>query len=143
MFSSSVIWAIHVLSELDDFERTCAASASGDRLNRGLILTTDNKMQKSILRSVLRKLVTVGYIENRFAYNAYRLRRDISDISIFQLVQLFHGGVCIGEPFDHSQTVGKEMFRTGEYGKLLLFENKQRQSIEKQLLTMHIGELQK
>ena len=143
MFSANVIWAVHILSELDK-HRAEVSARKQNKKSPGMRFTATSPMQKSVLRCVLKRLVSVGYIELLPSPQlSYKLKTDIRQITIIGLIRIFHGGICMGEIYDHYQTVGKEMFRTGEYGKLLLFENKLRQSIEKQLLTMHIGELQK
>lgn len=141
MLSSQVIWAIHVLSQLDNYEQISSDRNVDKRYNKGLILTTDNKMQKPVLRNVLRKLATAGYIESQSVYNAYRLKIDISDISIFQLIQLFHGGICIGEIYDHAQTIGKELFQTGEYRTLQGLESELQQTMENRLQMIRIVNL--
>lgn len=135
MFSSSVIWAIHVLSELGRYERD-----SSDEINRGVVFTTDNQMQKPVLRKVMKKLVAAGYVERLSANNAYRLATDISSLTVCDLIRHFHGGICIGEIYDHYQTVGREPFRTKGYRDFLQFENKLQKSLEKQLQKISVGD---
>lgn len=138
MFSSSVIWAIHVLSELDKYRAQVSAERQGKK-KVGMLFSTTNRMQKPVLRNVLKKMVTAGYIE-LLPGPSYELKMDIRKISVGKLIRLFHGNICIGEPYDHYQTIGRESFRTEDYRNLLQFENTLQESLEKQLQAVNISD---
>lgn len=136
MFSSHVAWAVYVLIELDKVLNT------GNN-PKGMIISTDNKMHKSVLHNVLRRLMSIGYIARTSSYNKYRLTVNISQVSIYALVKLFHGDVCIGEIYDHCHTIGKENFTTAEFNNFLSYERDFKESICIRMQETYLCDLKK
>lgn len=140
MFSANVIWAIHILSELDKHQAEVSAGKQ-DKKSSGMRFTTSSQMQKPVLRCVLKKLVSVGYIELLPPPRlSYKLKIDIRHVTIIGLIHIFHGGICMGEIYDHYKTVGKEFFNTEAYRNLLNFESSLQKSLEQQLQAVCIGD---
>lgn len=107
MFSSKIIIAIEVLLALDaPIVDADPCTPTGFDLSEYLSVY---KMQKSVFRSVLRRLVQVEYVA-QISGNKYVLRKNPATITVLDLVQVLHGDLCLGEAYAHSMTYGRENF---------------------------------
>lgn len=119
MLSVHIICAVHVLQELDK------ARCNTKKPDRGLFpddFHLDDDFRRPILRRVLRTLLRLGYVEVS-TKKKYTVHIDVGEITLMDLVRIFHGEVCIGESFDHYLSVGPEYLKTREYQHLLKFES--------------------
>ena len=116
MFSPYVITAIEVLLRLD----SQGAERRGTDFTKLLRLSA---MRRPILRKVLRRLSVGRYIELVSAPNRYILRADIGEISLLQIIRLFHGDICLGEVYDHYQILGRENYDSEHYRVFMAYEH--------------------
>ena len=125
MLSSNVIFAIEVLLRLDRVDPNTATAAyvhvSGTDLSE---LLSANKMLKSSYLAVLRRLMQNGYIASTSRRNCFVALCDPNQITVLQLVKLFHGDICIGEQYAHRLTFGCGRPSTAAGCNLLAFENR-------------------
>lgn len=116
MFSPYVITAIEVLLRLDSE----GAEQRGTDFTELLRLSA---MRRPIVRKVLSRLSAGRYIELVSAPNRYILRADIGEISLLQVIRLFHGDICLGEAYDHYLTLGRENYDSEHYKVFIAYEH--------------------
>lgn len=90
---------------------------------------------KSILRKVLRTLVKHKYITLKVKIPpTYLLLKKPADITLQELVTLFHGNICIGEAYDHNLARGIEKLSSPSHRLFCKFEADLRMIISEKLL---------
>ena len=122
MFSYQIVSAIEVLLRMKQAQE----EASPKELRQGFgmqEIDTDQLLDRSLMRLVFRKLLSKGYIAHANAPQHYKLATDPHQITILDLVALFHGDICIGEIYDHYLTRGRENYDTQFYQNLRAFES--------------------
>lgn len=139
MLSANVICAIHVLLEMNKAqEKNTGKPLSPPLLSEQFGMNGD--LNRPVLRRVLHTLVKAKYVTYDYR-RKYTLLCEVSKVTLLDLIRLFHGGVCIGEPYDHYRTIGREFFPTEEYRKLLKVEECFAAEFTERLQSVTLGEL--
>lgn len=138
MLSLKVIFAAEVLLRMD---------AQSDTQEKGcqdfdvrMLYDEIDVSQRSILRCVIRQLMQSRYIE-MIGQNKFLLLKKPAQITLLNLVSLFHGGVCIGELFDHYQMRGRENFTTETYRQLMIAERRLNDDLHTKLADITLAHL--
>lgn len=118
MLSVTIICAAHVLLELDKV-KDCGQQQGGGLFSPEFGIFDD--LRRHTLRRVLRTLLRVGYIQTT-PNKRYTILKDVEQITLMDLIRIFHGDVCVGEVFDHYKSIGMENLKTPEYRNLLKLE---------------------
>lgn len=138
MFSSEVVLAVEVLLSLNKYQES-APDEKCAKTKDVAFLASGNTMRKAILRKVLRKLWTERYISVKLGNpKKYALVKDPNEITVLNLIQLFHGDICIGEGYDHYLARGHENIPTQSYVLFWLYEKKLYQQLRDEFETMPI-----
>lgn len=134
MLSTYVIQSVHVLLELDKVSKMSNSPRRLAQNDFGVM----SQLQRPVLRRVLRTLIRDKFIaiSNSRTYSAVR---HPDDITLLELVQLFHGDVCVGESYDHYLAMGRENFPTNEYLRLLEYEQTMKKTLIDKWLKMPIS----
>lgn len=136
MFSQKIIFAVEILLQLELVEEV-------SRHSRGTDVSaylSPGAMRRTMSSSVLRQLVQARYIASTGG-RRFVLLRDPSQITLLQLVQLFHGALCIGEPYDHYGTLGYENYPSQHYRALRRYEKRLSDKWSKELGERTISDL--
>ena len=106
MISAKVTHAIHVLLQIERQQRYTGKVRLFTPADFGM----QSFFHKATLRAVLKTLTEKGYIGRKSGRGiiTYELLRDPAQVTVYELVCVFHGSICIGEAYDHRLTVGAE-----------------------------------
>ncbi len=134
MLSTKVVYAIETIAEL--------ASCSPDKTGRYVMKRSDleRKCEMDLLigRSVMNELHKYGYISRNAV--GYTLVKKAEEISLYELVELFHGGVVIGELL--VSMFGRGNYQENpRYRKLARFEPKLDEQLKERLLKIKVSDL--
>jgi len=134
MFSTKVIYAIETVAELSG----CRPNRQGRRIMKRQDLESVCSMEVTISRPVLDQLSKHGYVSR--LTTGYALQRELNEISLYEFIELFHGGVVIGELLDSLFLQGE--FRQRRcYRKLAAFEEEVKNKLTDQFRRVRISDL--
>lgn len=115
MFSTKVIYAIEVLTEL--------SKATPNRLGKRVIkkgyIENECVMDSTISSYVFSTLCKYEYIDR--LSTGYALTKDLRDITLYEIVILFHNGIIIGEVLNSMDCRGNYIWDP-EFAKLVIYE---------------------
>ena len=137
MFSRQLICATFILSELSSVRHKYGAQAGLERIE----LNGLGKASNVSMNRALQKLKKSCYINYSISTRRYTLSIDIKEISMFDLVKLFHGNPVIGEEYDPVLIYGDNYLPLKECGYEAFIDRseKLRFVIEEELLKMKIS----
>lgn len=131
MISAKVTHAIHVLLQIERQQRYTGKV----RLFTPADFGTQSFFHKATLRAVLKTLTEKGYIGRKSGRGiiTYELLRDPAQVTVYELVCVFHGSICIGEAYDHRLMVGAGCYPVSEHRALSAFGKELTGSLERAL----------
>ena len=134
MLSTKVVYAIEAIAELASYP----ASRSGRYIVKRSDLERKCEMDILISRLVMNELHKYGYISRNAA--GYTLVKKAEDISLYELIELFHGGVVIGELLVSMFSKGNYQ-NNPKYRKLIRFEQKLDEELKDRFLKIKVSDL--
>lgn len=134
MLSTKVIYAIEALTEL--------AHANPNRTGKRVVRRSDIEkrcdMDKTVSGCVFNTLVKNEYIGR--STTGYSPVKSLHDISLYEMIDLFHGGVIIGELMDTLFCRGNYR-RNPAYAKLGAFEKELNSELVSRFKKIKIADL--
>lgn len=137
MFSSKVILAVEVLLYLEQHRPDMSRQQGRDPK---MLLGAGSCFRPTLL-VVLRRLTEARYIIPAWQKKGYLRLVEPAEINLLQLVQLFHGDVCLGELYDHTLTIGRERIDSDSFRRLMSLDEKIRARLRRQLKSISLAEL--
>lgn len=134
MLSTKVIYAIEILAEL--------ANANPNRTGKRVVKRNEIEkqcdMDKTVSVCVFNTLTKYEYISR--STTGYSPDKSLHNISLYEIIDLFHGGVIIGELMDTMYCRGNYR-RNPSYAKLAAFEKEMNTELISRFKKIKIADL--
>lgn len=82
---------------------------------------------RPFLRKVCRKLQEHAYIYQAKLPWHFVLLKNPEEITVLQVIRVFHGDVCLGEPYNHRLTLGGERYGSSSGRQFREFESEMKE----------------